>query len=46
VLTGTADAAPSDHYGVLADLDLNGVGLGDGGGLEAWPATEALLWPR
>jgi endonuclease/exonuclease/phosphatase family metal-dependent hydrolase len=45
VLCGTAQAAPSDHYGVLADLDLDGVALGGGRGLEAWPETESLLWP-
>lgn len=45
VLTGTAQAAPSDHYGVVADLDLAGVALGDGGGLRTWPDTERLLWP-
>ncbi|MDG4825767.1 endonuclease/exonuclease/phosphatase family protein [Asanoa sp. WMMD1127] len=45
VLTGTTQAAPSDHFGVLADLDLDGIALGDGRGLETWPATEATLWP-
>jgi hypothetical protein len=44
VLTGTADAAPSDHYGVLADLDLDGVTLGDGRGLETWAEVERALW--
>jgi len=44
VLTGDGDAAPSDHYGVLADLDLDGVTLGDGRGLEAWPDVERRLW--
>jgi endonuclease/exonuclease/phosphatase family metal-dependent hydrolase len=44
VLTGTPHAAPSDHYGVLADLDLNGIALGAGHGLETWAETEALLW--
>jgi endonuclease/exonuclease/phosphatase family metal-dependent hydrolase len=46
VLVGTADAAPSDHYGVLADLEIGGIALGGGQGLATWPETEALLWPR
>jgi endonuclease/exonuclease/phosphatase family metal-dependent hydrolase len=44
VCRGTADAAPSDHWGVLADLDLDGVSLGDGRGLETWSDVEASLW--
>ncbi|MEV4621076.1 hypothetical protein AB0J74_20500 [Asanoa sp. NPDC049573] len=46
VLTATADAAPSDPYGVLADLDLNGIALGEGRGLDAGAETAALLWRR
>jgi endonuclease/exonuclease/phosphatase family metal-dependent hydrolase len=46
VLTGGPQAAPSDHYGVTADLDLQGVALGGGLGLDAWPETERMLWPR
>ena len=46
VLTGDAHAAPSDHYGVMADLDLNGIVLGHGGGLDTWAQTESMLWPR
>ena len=46
VLVGTPEAAPSDHWGVLADLDLDGVALGGGRGLEAWDETAAVLWPR
>jgi endonuclease/exonuclease/phosphatase family metal-dependent hydrolase len=46
VLTGTPDAAPSDHYGVLADLEIDGIALGGGRGLDTWSETEALLWPR
>jgi hypothetical protein len=46
VLTGTADAAPSDHYGVLADLELDGVALGGGRGLETWAETASQLWPE
>jgi hypothetical protein len=42
VLTGGPQAAPSDHYGVLADLD--GIILGNGRGLETWAETEATLW--
>ena len=45
VLNGTPDAAPSDHWGVLADLDLDGVTLGSGRGLETWEETAARLWP-
>ena len=44
-LKGTADAAPSDHWGVLADLDLDGIALGGGRGLETWEDTAARLWP-
>jgi endonuclease/exonuclease/phosphatase family metal-dependent hydrolase len=46
VLTGTAQAAPSDHYGVLADLEIDGVALGGGRGLETWAETAAQLWPE
>ena len=46
VLTGSADAAPSDHYGVIADFDLDAVALGGGQGLDTWAHTEALLWPE
>ena len=45
VLTGTAGAAPSDHYGLLADLDLDGVALGGGRGLPGWPSAAELVWP-
>ena len=45
VLKGDAQAAPSDHWGVLADLDLDGVALGGGRGLETWDETARLLWP-
>ena len=45
VLAWDGEAAPSDHHGVLADLDLDGVSLGGGRGLEAWPEVEASLWP-
>jgi endonuclease/exonuclease/phosphatase family metal-dependent hydrolase len=44
-LTGTPDAAPSDHYGVLADLEIDGVATGDGRGLAGWDETAAALWP-
>jgi hypothetical protein len=46
VLTGGPQAAPSDHYGVLADLGLDGIILGNGRGLETWAETEATLWPE
>jgi endonuclease/exonuclease/phosphatase family metal-dependent hydrolase len=45
VLKGTADAAPSDHWGVLAELDLDGIRLGGGRGLETWEETAEQLWP-
>jgi endonuclease/exonuclease/phosphatase family metal-dependent hydrolase len=45
VLKGDAQAAPSDHWGVLADLDLDGIALGGGRGLETWDETARLLWP-
>ena len=46
VCRGTADAAPSDHWGVFADLDLDGVSLGGGRGLETWSDVESSLWRR
>lgn len=45
VLQGTAEVAPSDHWGVLVDLDLDGITLGGGRGLETWEETAAQLWP-
>ena len=45
VLKGDAQAAPSDHWGVLADLELDGIALGGGRGLETWAETARLLWP-
>ena len=36
--------APSDHYGVLAELELDGDRVGRGGGLEGWSATKEALW--
>ncbi|MGY1602401.1 endonuclease/exonuclease/phosphatase family protein [Geodermatophilus sp. SYSU D00815] len=45
VLRGDAHAAPSDHWGVLADLELDGIALGGGRGLETWEETARLLWP-
>jgi endonuclease/exonuclease/phosphatase family metal-dependent hydrolase len=46
VLTERGDAAPSDHYGVMADLDLGGVLIGDGEGPEGWALSERVLWPE
>ena len=46
VLTGNAQEAPSDHYGVVADLDLDRVGLRAGLGLETWQEAHDALWPR
>jgi endonuclease/exonuclease/phosphatase family metal-dependent hydrolase len=46
VLTERGDAAPSDHYGVLADLDLDGVLIGSGDGLDSWTDSEGVLWPE
>jgi endonuclease/exonuclease/phosphatase family metal-dependent hydrolase len=45
VLRGDAQAAPSDHWGVVADLDIDGIALGGGRGLETWDETARLLWP-
>jgi len=45
VLTEAGSDAPSDHYGVLADLAPNGVVIGGGEGLKAWTAAAAALWP-
>ncbi|WP_448625113.1 endonuclease/exonuclease/phosphatase family protein [Geodermatophilus sp. URMC 64] len=45
VLKGDAQAAPSDHWGLLADLELDGIALGGGRGLETWDDTARLLWP-
>jgi hypothetical protein len=45
VLAEQGHDAPSDHYGVVADLALGGVVLGRGAGLAAWGETAAQLWP-
>jgi endonuclease/exonuclease/phosphatase family metal-dependent hydrolase len=44
-VVGTYDGrgAPSDHYGVLADLELDGARLGRGRGLDAWDETKLEL---
>lgn len=36
-------AAPSDHYGVLAEIELDGPTLGSGAGLDAWDETKLEL---
>jgi hypothetical protein len=36
---------PSDHYGVVADLELNEVAIGGGDGLPALRDAHASLWP-
>jgi endonuclease/exonuclease/phosphatase family metal-dependent hydrolase len=46
VLTGPPDGPPSDHYGLVADLELDGIVLGGGRGLETWDETAPALWPR
>jgi endonuclease/exonuclease/phosphatase family metal-dependent hydrolase len=46
VLTEVGGDAPSDHYGVMADLAMNGVVGGSEVGLKAWAATARLLWPE
>jgi endonuclease/exonuclease/phosphatase family metal-dependent hydrolase len=46
VLQGDQTSAPSDHFGVMADLDLNGITLGQGQGLDTWADTAAMLWPK
>lgn len=35
--------APSDHYGVLADIELDGDRIGNGRGLDAWDETKLTL---
>lgn len=40
----TDGAAPSDHYGVLAKLELDGDRIGHGRGLEGWAGTKDQLW--
>jgi endonuclease/exonuclease/phosphatase family metal-dependent hydrolase len=36
--------APSDHYGVLADLELDGDRVGHGAGLDGWTEAKRRLW--
>jgi endonuclease/exonuclease/phosphatase family metal-dependent hydrolase len=45
VMTAPQSCPPSDHYGVVADLDVDGVVLGEGRGLETWDTVAATLWP-
>jgi endonuclease/exonuclease/phosphatase family metal-dependent hydrolase len=40
----TDGGAPSDHYGVLAELELDGDRVGHGRGLEGWNETKPGLW--
>ncbi len=40
----TDGGAPSDHYGVLAELELDGDRVGHGRGLEGWNETKAGRW--
>jgi endonuclease/exonuclease/phosphatase family metal-dependent hydrolase len=41
----TDGAAPSDHYGVLADLEIDGERIGSGRGLDGWnEAKKGLGW--
>jgi endonuclease/exonuclease/phosphatase family metal-dependent hydrolase len=44
VLTVRGGHAPSDHYGVIADLEVNAVAIAGGEGLSAWPDAKAALW--
>lgn len=44
VFTERGDHAPSDHYAVMADLDLDGVAIGEGTGLPGWEQTVGVLW--
>jgi endonuclease/exonuclease/phosphatase family metal-dependent hydrolase len=44
-VTGTPEAAPSDHYGVVADLEIDPAEVRGGRGLETWDETAAELWP-
>jgi endonuclease/exonuclease/phosphatase family metal-dependent hydrolase len=45
VLREEGGDAPSDHYGVMADLDLGAVAIGGGEGLPAWRDAHLALWP-
>ena len=44
VLTEPRDAPPSDHYGVLADLEIDGEAVHGGRGLESWTDLSQRLW--
>ncbi len=44
VMTGRGGVVPSDHYGVMADLELDAVAIGGGRGLESWPRAKESLW--
>jgi endonuclease/exonuclease/phosphatase family metal-dependent hydrolase len=46
VLKGTVHAAPSDHWGVLADVEVDGTAAGGGQGLGAWDETARVLPPQ
>jgi endonuclease/exonuclease/phosphatase family metal-dependent hydrolase len=38
-------AAPSDHHGVYAELEVDGDRVGRGGGFATWDAAAIELWP-
>jgi hypothetical protein len=44
-MTGPAHCPPSDHYAVVADLEIDATALGGGRGLDAWNEVAAELWP-
>jgi endonuclease/exonuclease/phosphatase family metal-dependent hydrolase len=44
VLTGTGSVAPSDHYGVMADLALDADVITGGTGEERWDEAAEALW--
>ena len=45
-VAGPPSCPPSDHHGVVADLDVDSIDLGDGRGLDAWDEVASSLWPE
>lgn len=44
VMMGDATVAPSDHYAVMADMELDADTIAGGRGLPAWPEAKRRLW--
>lgn len=44
VMQGDVRAAPSDHFAVMADLQLDAVSLGAGQGMQTWSGAKEWLW--